>query len=82
MRKVITEPGFWMMVFGVILFALLLFAPNGRCEEPALNFFVQTVEHSSQSGVGIAGKTWGNTWWKKGSISVLSIICQPAPPII
>lgn len=37
MRKVINEPGFWLMVFGVIIIAMLLFAGDGDCDEAVVN---------------------------------------------
>ena len=33
MRKVIQEPGFWMMVFGTVILAMFLFAGNGNCDD-------------------------------------------------
>lgn len=34
MRDTLNEPGFWLMVFGTVIIALVLFAPDGRCESP------------------------------------------------
>jgi len=32
MRKALNEPGFWLMIFGTIIIAMVLFAPDVRCE--------------------------------------------------
>jgi len=55
MRKVISEPGFWMMVFGVILFALFLFAPDAKCEDldSGLVYIIETRAVNSDMSIGI-----------------------------
>ena len=55
MRNVIKEPGFWMMVFAVIILAMLLFAPDARCEEQVMGRLKYTVdvELVCDSGVSV-----------------------------
>lgn len=36
MKEVIKEPGFWMMVFFVILTAIIIYAPTGNCDDKAV----------------------------------------------
>ena len=33
MRNTLNESGFWLMVFGTVIIALVLFAPDGRCAD-------------------------------------------------
>jgi hypothetical protein len=61
MRKVMQEPGFWMMVFGTIILAMFLFVGNGNCAERV--GIVYTVEISTDcSGSGYGIGTGGNPW--------------------
>jgi len=36
MKEVIQEPGFWMMVFAVIITAIILLSPAGRCDDKVI----------------------------------------------
>ncbi len=72
MRKVIQEPGFWLMVFGIIMFTLLLYAPDGRCESPAdrmlpfpivsqeygpLTYIIIIKDGCTGNGIGFSSRT-------------------------
>ncbi len=68
MRKVIQEPGFWMMLFGTIIIAMLLFVPNGRCESSVetlivshdygpLTYAIEIRNECNGSGIGF-GSTY------------------------
>ncbi len=57
MRKIFNEPGFWLMVFGVIIIALVLFAPNADCQElvktPSVQYVVSVERQIEGWGVVI-----------------------------
>jgi len=66
MRKVINEPGFWMMVFTLLMLAMFLFAPsNGDCASPvkgpAVRYMVE-VEKYHDSGWQVGGDMSDVKW--------------------
>jgi hypothetical protein len=72
MRKVIQEPGFWTMIFGVIILAMLLFAGNADCAEPvkvpAVRYMVELEKTASGWGLGVGfadDMNLNNAWQEK-----------------
>ena len=66
MRKTLNEPGFWMMVFGVVVIAMILFAGEGNCAErqPGVQYIVkaQRIHSGWEAGIGAGGGVGANPW--------------------
>lgn len=60
MRDTLNEPGFWMMVFGTVIIAMLLFAGNGDCADQAgITYTVAVTTECTDSSFGIGNS---NPW--------------------